>query len=299
MKKHFVVILLAMIVLFPGAHGFAQEKTAPEKETMAGKTEEGQPINAFMVEKILGSAVINANGERLGKIGNLIIDVDSGTIVYAVLESGGLFGIDKFYPVPWKSLVAVPSEGVFFLNQSKEQMEKAPSFDKRGLSNLRYWHWGKDVFNHYGIPGYPLPDTSVFAYPYSYIYYFNPLHLGASKEDPYQKFFDAKTIRTISGEVIRVDHIPEPAADMEMRITVFVDKKEILPVYLGPAFYIERAGPAKHLKPGDKVTVTGSQITVRGDLFIIAQTVKRGDEVLELRGKDGTPEWVGWKKTTD
>jgi hypothetical protein len=28
-------------------------------------------------------------------------------------------------------------------------------------------------------------------------------------------------------------------------------------------------------------------------------TVKRGNEVLRLRDKDGTPEWIGWKKTSD
>jgi hypothetical protein len=28
-------------------------------------------------------------------------------------------------------------------------------------------------------------------------------------------------------------------------------------------------------------------------------SVKRGNEVLRLRDKDGNPEWVGWKKTSD
>ena len=48
---------------------------------------------------------------------------------------------------------------------------------------------------------------------------------------------------------------------MEMRLTVFIDKKEVLPVYLGPAFYIAGSWQAKHFRLGDKVTVTGSQVT--------------------------------------
>ena len=82
-----------------------------------------------------------------------------------------------------------------------------------------------------------------------------------------------------------------------MRLTVFIDKKEVLPVYLGPAFYIEGAEQEKHFKIGDEVTVTGSQVTRGDESFMLATTVKRGNEVLRLRDKDGNPEWIGWKKS--
>ncbi len=71
----------------------------------------------------------------MGKIANLVVDLDTGKIVCAVLESGGFLGIgEKLFPVPWGSLAALPSEGRFFLNQSKEQMAKAPAFDKKYLT---------------------------------------------------------------------------------------------------------------------------------------------------------------------
>ena len=125
MRRHLIMVLLAMVGLFLGTNGFAQEKKGPE----IGATE-GQRMNAFMVEKIIGSKVINLKGETIGKIENLVVDIDTGKIVYAVLESGGFWGVgDKLFPVPWQSLAALPSEGIFFLNQSKEQMEKAPAFD--------------------------------------------------------------------------------------------------------------------------------------------------------------------------
>ena len=82
-----------------------------------------------------------------------------------------------------------------------------------------------------------------------------------------------------------------------MRLTVFIDKKEVLPVYLGPAFYIAGSEEASHFKIGDEVTVTGSQVTRGAESFMLATTVKRGNEVLRLRDKDGHPEWIGWKKS--
>ena len=75
--------------------------------------------------------------------------------MYAVLESGGFLRIgDKLFPVPWEALAALRSEGLFFLNQSKEQMEKAPAFDKDNLPNMTDMHWGERIFKHYDVPGY-------------------------------------------------------------------------------------------------------------------------------------------------
>jgi sporulation protein YlmC with PRC-barrel domain len=299
MRRHLIIILLVMVGLFLGTNGFTQEKKGPGAE--------GQQINAFMVEKIIGSKVINLKGETLGKIDNLVVDIDTGRIVYAVLESGGFLGIgDKLFPVPWESLAALPSEGLFFLNQSKDQMEKAPAFAKKDLPNVGDRHWGEDIFKHYGVPGYEQRGLMGNGYGYSpggyngingYVSY--PKHPGSGREDPYQKIFDSKIIKTTSGQVIKVDQVPEPGFGMEMRLTVFTDKKEVLPVYLGPARYIVVFEQAKHFKMGDKITVTGSLVTVRGEPFMIATTVKRGNEILRLRDKDGNPEWVGWKKASD
>jgi sporulation protein YlmC with PRC-barrel domain len=303
MKRHLVIILLAIVGLFLGTNGFTQEKKGPGAGDTTGKTVEGQRINAFMVEKIIGSKVINLKGETLGKIENLVVDIDTGRIVYAVLESGGFLSIgDKLLPVPWRSLAALPSEGIFFLNQSKEQMEKAPAFDRKNVPNMGDVSWGADVFKYFGAPAGYAQEAPLVGYDYGYYdYYDYPIspgsgtHFASRTEDPYKKLFDPKTIKTISGEVIKIDQVPEFGFGLQMRLTVFIDKKEILPVYLGPAFYIVGPQQAKHFKLGDKVTVSGSQITVRDEPFMIATTVKRGNEVLRLRDKDGIPGWIGWK----
>jgi sporulation protein YlmC with PRC-barrel domain len=311
MRRQMIVIFMVVVGLFLGTNGFAQET----KETIAGdinsETEEGQRINAFMVEKIIGSKVINLKGAVLGKIENLVVDIDTGKIIYVILESGGFLGIgEKLVPVPWKSLAALPSEGIFFLNQSKEQMEKAPAFDRKNMPNMGDVQWGANVFKYYGTPaGYSRLEPLEYNYGYYDYYdyydsnYQNSPGLGIKPvpraKDPYKKIFDSRTIRTISGQVIKIDQVPEFGFGMQMRLTVFIDKKEILPVYLGPAYYLVGPWQAKHLKLGDKIIVTGSQVTFSGELLMIATTVKQGDEVLRLRDKDGIPEWIGWKKTSD
>jgi len=305
MKKHLLIILLAIVTLFLGMNGFAQEKKGPEKGDTGSKPAEGEEMNAFMVDKIIGSRVINLKGETLGKIEDLVVDIDTGRIVYAILDSGGFLGIGgKLVPVPWKSLGALPSEGIFFLNQSKERMEKAPAFDKKNLPDMRDIHWGANVFKYYGAPsGYAQEEPPGYGYGY---YGFNyPISPGSGINrapglgDPYKKIFDSKTIKTISGQVIKIDQVPEFGFGLQMRLTVFVDKKDIVPVYLGPAFYLVGPWQAKHFKLGDKVTVSGSQVTVKGEPLMIAMTVKLGNEVLRLRDQEGIPAWIGWKKTSD
>ncbi|MHB8907549.1 MAG: PRC-barrel domain-containing protein [Syntrophales bacterium] len=289
-----MVVASAIFGLLVGTNGFTQEYIVSRAGDPASQMAEEQRINAFMVEKIIGSQVINGKGETLGKIENLVIDIDTGRILYAVLESGGFLGLgEKLFPVPWESLAALPAEGVFFLNQSKEQMVKAPSFDKNNLPDLTDMHWGEDVFKHYGVPGYVNRGTLNYGYAYRGYY---PMLRGPAIQDRYKKIFDTKTVRTISGQVIKVDHVPDPGYGMELRLTVYIGKKEILPVYLGPAFYIEGSGQAKYFKMGDKVTVTGSQVTASDETFLIATTVKQGDSLLRLRDANGNPEWVGWKK---
>jgi len=311
MRKHLIIMLLAVAALSLGTNGFTQDKKAPGGKVSTIKTAEDQQINAFPVEKIIGSKVINLKGETLGKIQNLVVDVDTGRIVYAVLESDGFLDIgEKLFPVPWGSLAALPAEGIFFLNQSKEQMVKAPAFDKNKPPNMGDMRWGADVLKHYGAP-YGYTQRGPFGYDYSYFadedYYGSstPQSPGAGInpapriEDPYQKIFDSKTIKTISGKLVKIDQLSEFGFGLQMRLTVFVNKKEILPVYLGPAYYLVGPWQAKHLKLGDDVTVMGSLVKVKDEPLMIAASVRRGNTVLRLRDQEGNPEWFGWKKASD
>jgi sporulation protein YlmC with PRC-barrel domain len=294
MKKSLVIGLVALVSLGLGTTGFAQTSQGAASGTPGSTPAAGPRMNAFLVDKLIGSKVMNLQGETLGKIADLVVDVDTGRILYAILESGGFLGFEeKRFPVPWGSLAALPAEGTFFLNQTKAQLEKAPAFDKKNLPDVEDMQWGEGIYRHYGVPAYG--QQGPIGYGYGYGYGGSPMYPGPGREDPDQKLFDAKTMKTITGQVIKIERIAEPGVGMIMRLTVLIDKKEVLPVYLGPAFYIGGAEQAHHFLLGDQVTATGSQVTVRGEPVLIATTVTRGKDVLRLRDKEGNPEWIGWK----
>ena len=50
---------------------------------------------------VIGSKVVNAQKENLGRIEELVLDAGAGRIAYAVLSFGGVLGMgDKYFAIP-------------------------------------------------------------------------------------------------------------------------------------------------------------------------------------------------------
>lgn len=80
---------------------------------------------------ISGDSVVNAQGEDLGHVKDLMINPDSGEIEYAVLDFGGFLGMgDKFFAVPFRSFTVDRAKHRMVLNVDKERLKEAPGFDK-------------------------------------------------------------------------------------------------------------------------------------------------------------------------
>lgn len=80
---------------------------------------------------ILSEEVESAQGQRIGYIKDLTVSLDTGTIAYAVLAVGGLFGIGtKLYAVPWTQLTR--RGHVFALTVDWRTL---PSLELDGLDN--------------------------------------------------------------------------------------------------------------------------------------------------------------------
>jgi sporulation protein YlmC with PRC-barrel domain len=80
---------------------------------------------------LIDTKVVNSSGEDLGKIEELMINIDTGTVAYAVLSFGGFLGIgDKLFAVPWSSLFVDEINEQIVLNKSREELRRAPGFDK-------------------------------------------------------------------------------------------------------------------------------------------------------------------------
>lgn len=81
--------------------------------------------------KLQGNGVKNRAGENLGNIKEFMIDTVDGRVAYAVLSSGGFLGLgDKLFAIPWSALTYDMAGTHFVLDVDKQQLERAPGFDK-------------------------------------------------------------------------------------------------------------------------------------------------------------------------
>lgn len=58
-----------------------------------------------------GDTVRNAAGDDLGSVKEIMVDIPSGRVAYAVLSFGGFLGMgDKLFAVPWSALTVDEDE---------------------------------------------------------------------------------------------------------------------------------------------------------------------------------------------
>ena len=104
---------------------------------------------------LTGDAVRNSGGESLGKVKEIMIDVPSGRVAYAVLSFGGILNLgSKLFAVPWNALTLDEDEKEFILDIDKTRLENAPGFDKDNWPDMADESWGSAIFSFYGTEPY-------------------------------------------------------------------------------------------------------------------------------------------------
>jgi hypothetical protein len=110
---------------------------------------------------LTGDRVRNGAGEDLGKIENIMIDLPSGRVAYAVLSFGGFLGLgDKLFAVPWNAMRIDEGEHEFVLDVDRKTLENAPGFDKNNWPDMADPAFGNNVYAHYGKTPYWVHDVT-------------------------------------------------------------------------------------------------------------------------------------------
>ncbi len=79
--------------------------------------------NILSSSSITGQNIQNLKGENIGSIKDLMIDPQTGEVVYAVMSFGGFLGIgDKHFAVPINALQFSDKDETIILDADKEKL---------------------------------------------------------------------------------------------------------------------------------------------------------------------------------
>ena len=112
-------------------------------------------MNALSTSSINGTNVVNRNGEDLGHIEDIMIDLNTGRILYTVLSFGGFLGIgNKLFAVPFDSFTIDQAKENFVLDYDKDFLENAPGFDKNDWPATNDVDFNTEVYSYYSVDPY-------------------------------------------------------------------------------------------------------------------------------------------------
>ena len=99
---------------------------------------------------MIGDTVKNLKGDEIGKIEEIMIDIDSGLVAYAVLSFGGFMGFgDKLFAIPWGMLEIDTENKNFILDIDADRLEDAPGFDKDNWPQMITREWINNLYVFY------------------------------------------------------------------------------------------------------------------------------------------------------
>jgi sporulation protein YlmC with PRC-barrel domain len=102
-----------------------------------------------------GNKVYSSDGEHVGKISDIMLDVRSGRIAYAVLSEGGFLGMGKnLHAIPWNALTLDTDEKCFLVDITAQRLKDDPGFDKDHWPLMADAKWSTSMHGYYNREPY-------------------------------------------------------------------------------------------------------------------------------------------------
>lgn len=105
--------------------------------------------------KLMGTTVKNLQEENLGKVENLLVDLQSGRVVAIIVSSGGFLGIgDALSAVPPTALRFTTDREALQLDATKESLANAPHFTGDRWPDFADTAYAGGVYRAYNVEPY-------------------------------------------------------------------------------------------------------------------------------------------------
>jgi sporulation protein YlmC with PRC-barrel domain len=94
--------------------------------------------------------VVNGDGDNLGEVEDVLIDLETGKVMYAIINVGGFLGVgEQSVAVPWERLVFDEESEQFVLDVTAETLENAPTIDFSEWRDPVESEWDVEVIEYW------------------------------------------------------------------------------------------------------------------------------------------------------
>lgn len=119
------------------------------------ETAAGPGPDVMAASTLDGDKILSTDGEEIGKVKEIMLDVQAGRIAYVVMSCGGFLGIgDKLLAIPWSALTLDTDRKCFLLSVTSESVKNAPGFDKDHWPAMADVAWASELHDYYRTSPY-------------------------------------------------------------------------------------------------------------------------------------------------
>jgi sporulation protein YlmC with PRC-barrel domain len=158
MKRKLQIIISASAASVLAFTSLAQDSPNPKtdapdytRDHMPHAQRPARLNDAAKASDLIGMTVKNNQNEKLGKVEDLAVDVESGRVVQVILSTGGFIGIgDTLTAVPPGALHHDVANKVLHLDADREKLKGAPKFEMSNWAEYSDSNHLAEVYTHYG-----------------------------------------------------------------------------------------------------------------------------------------------------
>lgn len=124
---------------------------------------QGSFHNVHKLNELIGMSVQDVNNQPIGKISNVVVDMSSGRLLYAVFSPAPNMGLgNSLYAMPSDAFTLGSDQKHLVTNIDKQKLSAAPHFDNSHWPTLTdptfasqvYQYYGKQAWFNTGNPNY-------------------------------------------------------------------------------------------------------------------------------------------------
>jgi sporulation protein YlmC with PRC-barrel domain len=118
--------------------------------TAGPSTKKGPGPELMSAKTLVGNDVYNKQGDDIGDIKDIMLDMRDGRVSYAVLTFTAFLSTGaKLFAVPWSALTLDTKNKRFVLDVAKDRLKDAPGFDKSHWPDMADQTWQNEIHGYY------------------------------------------------------------------------------------------------------------------------------------------------------